>query len=367
MDTDVSTLRRAERAAHVTLSTLVVGVLVPVLLWPAVASLVWWLGSPSPVSVFVYDQTVADASYVEHASLGLALEYEKVAFRTDDTYLGAAPGGEPHGEWPASTPDLVMLVDAYGVYLDAEGNVHEEGTNRVTERLEATDAERVAGWVEDGSVLYGEFNILSEPTSPGASETLQHLFGVRRTGWAGRPFEELAEVPDRLQALAGGSWEWTGPGIVLVSDGPSPARLLVLDEAMLAGTDLSVDGRLPESDREVTSEMTGWFEIVAAETTATVDLWFRLPVNELGRRRLDAHGVPERAPLVVRQGRSLYLAADASENHVDFPLRRMAGSPALLAVLPQNVEARFFYRLYLPIVQWLVGQAETRSGSGASG
>ncbi len=77
--------------------------------------------------------------------------------------------------------------------------------------------------------------MLGEPTSAPASDSLQRLFGVRPTGWAGRSFQELSDVPERLKALAGGTWNWSGPGIVLMAPGVQEARVVVLDQSSLVG------------------------------------------------------------------------------------------------------------------------------------
>jgi hypothetical protein len=40
----------------------------------------------------------------------------------------------------------------------------------------------------------------------------------------------------------------------------------------------------------------------------------------------------------------------------------MSGSAALMRVLPQSPEAEFFYRVYVPVIQWLVDTAESTNG-----
>ena len=352
-------VRRTERATHVVIQIVVVGLLLPLLLWPGVASLVWWLQSDVELDILVYDQTVPDASYLEHASLGLVLEYEKVPFSTEESFIGAAPGGALQGAWPAEAPDLIMLVDAYGVYVDDSGKVSDQGTSRLTEAFDERDAETVIGWVGQGSVVYGEFNILGEPTPSPASRQLEELFRVERTGWAGRPFEDLSEVPDRLIALAGGTWDYSGRGIVLLAPGSNGARVVVLSSADLEGWFPVVDGVLPGSGRSTAARVDGWFEIIATTPETDVDMWMRLPVTDSGRSLLTEHGIPTEWPFLVRTEKSLYLAADASENSVEFPLRRMSGSPALMRVLPQSPQTEFFYRVYMPVVQWLMEIAES--------
>ncbi len=353
-------IRRTERAAHLLILLVVAGLLLPLLLWPGVASLAWWLQADTELDLFVYDQTVPDATYLEHASLGLALEYEKVAFTTAESFVGAAPGGGPQGVWPSAAPDLVMLVDAYGVYVDDTGRVSDEGTIRITDAIKEGDAERVIEWVSAGSVVYGEFNILGEPTASPASQRLQALFGVQRTGWAGRPFDDLSMAPDRLVALAGGTWDYSGPGIVLLASAPGGTTVVVLSGDELEGALPVVEGALPGSGRDVRARVDGWFEVVAAHPEASVDMSMTLPVTESGRVFLDQYGIPSDWPFLVRTEKSLYLAADASENSIEFPLRRMSGSPVLMRVLPQAAHTEFFYRVYLPVVQWLVETAQSQ-------
>lgn len=355
-------VRRTERATHFVILMVVLGLLLPLLLWPGIAALVWSLRPDSTLDLLVYDQTVPDGSYLEHASLGLVLEYEKVPFATEDSFIGAAPGGAPHGAWPIEEPDLVMLVDAYGVYVDDAGEVSDQGTNRITDAFGEDDADTVTEWAASGAVVYGEFNVLGEPTASTASQRLEELFGVARTRWAGRPFEDLAAVPERLIALAGGTWDFTGRGIVLLAPGLGGASVVVLTSDELTGSLPVVYGVLPGSGRSTEARLDGWFEIIAAAPGAEVDMQMRLPVTEAGRALLSESGIPTEWPFLVRHEKSLYLAADASENSVDFPLRRMSGSAALMRVLPQSPEAEFFYRVYVPVMQWLVDTAESTNG-----
>lgn len=351
-------VRRTERATHIVILTVVVSLLLPLLLWPGVASLIWWLQGDIKLDIVVYDQTVPDASFLEHASLGLALEYGKVPFDIEDSFIGAAPGGLPQGTWPAEPPDLVMLVDAYGVYLDDTGEVSDEGTSRITDALELRDTDLMTGWAATGTVLYGEFNVLGEPTSSPASQQLQGLFGVGTTGWAGRSFSDLAAVPDRLVDLAGGTWDHTGAGIVLLAPRVGGAVVVVLSSEELEQSHPKIDGVLPGSGRSTSARVDGWFEIIVARPGAEVDMSMRLPVNDQGRSLLEQYGIPTEWPFLVRNGNSLYLAADASENSIEFPLRKMSGSATLMRSLPHSAETEFFYRVYLPVVQWLVETAQ---------
>jgi hypothetical protein len=354
-------VRRTERTTHFTIVTVVVMVLLPLLLWPGIASLVWWLQSDVDIDLVVYDQTVPDRTFLEHASLGLALEYQKVPFSTEASFIGAAPGGTPQGTWPDEQPHLVMLVDAYGVYLDDRGEVSDQGTNRVTDPFDEEDAARVVGWAANGALVYGEFNILGEPTPSSASLALQDLFGVERTGWAGRPYDDLTEVPDRLVQLAGGEWDYAGPGIVFIAPSSDGASVVVLSSSELEGVLPVVEGSLPGSGKSAQARVGGWFEVVEVQPEADVLMQFRLDVTDLGRRLLERHGIPIEWPFLVRSDKSLYLAADASENNIEFPLRRMSGAATLMRSVPNSADTEFFYRVYLPVVEWLVETSQPRA------
>lgn len=355
-------IRRTERATHLVILMVVLSLVLPLLLWPGIAALVWTLRPDNHLDLVVYDQTVPDASYLEHASLGLVLEYEKVPFVTDDSFVGAAPGGAPHGTWPEEAPDLVMLVDAYGVYVDDGGEVSDLGSNRITDAFGDDDADRVIGWAETGTVVYGEFNVLAEPTASPVSLRLEELFGVTSTRWAGRPFADLAEVPTGLMELAGGTWDFSGRGIVLLASGPAGGSVVVLTADELTGSLPIVYGELPGSGRTTEARVDGWFEVITAAPGTEVDLRMRLPVSEAGRALLGESGIPVDWPFLVRREKSLYLAADASENSVDFPLRKMTGSAVLMRALPQAPHSEFFYQVYVPVVQWLVETAEATNG-----
>jgi len=207
-------------------------------------------------------------------------------------------------------------------------------------------------------VVYGEFNILGEPSSSPASQQLQGLFGVETTGWAGRSFNDLAAVPGRLVDLVGGTWDHTGPGIVLLAPGADGAMVVVLSSIELEESFPMADGILPGSGRSTSARVDGWFEIIVARPGAEVNMSMRLPVNDRGRSMLEQFGIPSEWPFLVRNGKTLYLAADASENNIEFPMRKMSGSATLMRSLPHSAQTEFFYRVYLPVVQWLVETAE---------
>lgn len=245
---------------RVIVSTLLI-VLGPLLVWPAAVFVVWWLGPPSRIDVLVHDQTVPDETYLEHASLGLLLVYEKVAFETDRSFIGAAPGGAPYGDWPEVARDPVMLVDAHGVYVDDSGAVSEEGTSRLTGRFDEVDDSR------------------SFRAGGGLGGRARSLVAIERSSdRRGSPPRFRSNRHLRSHRVVRGHRRRSGHRGRCVSD--------------------------------------------------------RRRSCDPGRERI----VPPLTP-PDRIRRAVYLAADASENAVEFPLRRMAGSPTVMRSLPQSFES----------------------------
>ncbi|GBD85732.1 hypothetical protein BMS3Abin02_02153 [bacterium BMS3Abin02] len=349
-DRSVATgLSRSQRRYHRLITSIVVFVLVPLLAWPSVGWAIWRSRPVSDLSLVVFDETVLDDSYREHQALGLVLHSLKVPFSVSEGYIGAAPGGGPIGQWPSTRPDLVMLVDAYGVYVNDEGVIDPQGRRRVSGRLESSDVERISGWYERGTWLYGETQILGDPTPAEARERLEALFSVESSGWSGRWFEDLSTVPESLRT---GDWDYTGSGIVMVSE----RDRFVLSGAEITGHLVEVRGHTPQGwDFDV--PFGNWFEIVEAK--GTVDAWLELPVTSSGAVALERRGLPAHAPMIIRGARTIYVAGDVSEAAVSFPLQSVAGSAAVVRTLPQTVDSAFFYRAYVPVVTWLVAAAES--------
>lgn len=334
----------------------------PVIVWPAAGAIVWAQQPTRDLDVFVFDLSVGDESYVEHASLALVLEYLHVPSGLDD-YVGAAPGGLPHGVWPSDPPDVAILVDTYGVYVNGAGQVDDEGGYRVTPRLSVEEVGDLERWVDSGTMAMAEFNTAQWPTEYNATERLQALFSIDSLGWTGRTVADLAtEVPERVRDLHPGEWDYSGPGIILlggpVGDHVLDPQVVVLTADMLTGDEPVISGVLADDGRSFSAAYPGWFELVDPIGGASVDARLELPVTPEGAGLLEDSGIPTSFPMIVRTDRTVYLAGDLSENHVEFPTRRIAGSIWVMRRTPQALDAQVFYRVYAPMVAWLIGEAE---------
>jgi hypothetical protein len=308
---------------------------------------------------------VTDETYREHVSLGYLFEHNKVDFDVEADYVGSPPGGGVYGDWPDTVPDLAVLADGYGVYLDEDGLVDDLGEQRITERFDLDDADVIARWHSEGTFLIGEFNMLLEPTQPAASERLQELFGIDAPGWVVHYFDDLAEVPLSVQRFGGfEEWPYEGPGIVFLSGlagdvDPVPTLLVLTDDEHLMDAMPHITGMAPNRDIEETAEFIAWFEVVEAAPTTTVDAWFDIDVNEAGSALLTDHGIPTRWPAMVHTADTLYVAADGLDLEAFLPFATAVGGPRVVEMLPASREDVFFRKIYAPALQWAIDQAET--------
>lgn len=334
-----------------------------VVVLPVAGAVSWYFADTRNIDVLVFDATVPTSDRRQHRGVDLAFTYFKVPFDPNRDYVGTGPGGVPFGEWPTDRPDLALLVDAYGVYIDSSGRIADDGTIRVTDSFPMAAAQDVVGWAEQGTIVMGEFNILHEPTDPDVSEVLQGLFSIDAMGWTGRSFENLEEVSQRIKELHDGPWDYEGPGIIVVGssvgDRSNDPVVIVLTPDLL-DSDFPIISGIPASNgRLVEVPYTFWFALIEADSDAETTMWLDLPVNERGIQLLAAHGVPDRTPFVVRTEHTVYVAGNVATTPALFPTRKIWGSLAVLQWLPNSPDADVFYEVYAPIVSDLLDQADS--------
>jgi hypothetical protein len=322
----------------------------------------WSLASERPIDLLVYDSTVFDDQRREHHAIGLMMTYLKVPFNGATDYVGSSPGGLPFGTWPRERPDLVLLVDAYGVYVNELADVDANGTVRISQTFPPSFARDVVRWAGQGTVVMAEFNVMHEPTDPGTSEMLQALFGIDATGWVGRSFEDLQDASPRLQSLHAGAWDFQGPGIVIVGTSVGtrtrdPA-LVVLQAAQLESPRPRVTGNLLDESEELDISFDSWFALIEADSGADTQLWINLPVNDRGADLLEEWGIAHRSPFLVWNDNTVYAAGNLASTPAAFPARHIAGALPVLKYLAADGNAALFYRVYAPLVERLVQMAD---------
>ncbi len=350
--------------------TQIVGVaLGSVVVVTALTSVAWRLTPHRELDVLVYDQNVPNEAYGQHQALEQLFEYHRVPYELDD-YVGLTPGTwEPHGEWPEEQPDLIVLADVTGVYLDENDEPDEFGGRPVGGVMWPSQAEDVQRWVEAGTPAYGEFSLMVEPTPGPSGAILEEVFGVRSTGWRIRMFDDLSLVSPGIRNLGAYPWPYAGRGLVAVS-GPAGGRnqgrnLIVLTEDQLSGFEIRVIGGPPGSPVG-NARFDGWVEVVQADADTDVDAVFELPVNDDGKRILARMGLPDRFAALVRTEHTLYFAGDGLRDETPFRLRKLKGGATFTRLITGD-EFQFLYQVLEPSFGWLlerVGEDHRQAAAG---
>lgn len=350
------------------------------------------------VDIVVLDKTVPFRTWVEHRSLFWLLDHLRVVKRDGTSYdmttdyLGAYPplvAGEPPERIAdlnadaARGADLLYLVDTYGVYHDdlASGErmlAALERSPRHYGGLTLAEARVADDHVRSGRTLLAEFNTLGSPTPEAARDALEATLGVRWTRWIGRFFVELSdseEIPMWLrrdyEREWNKPWEFAGPGYVLVQD---DARVEVLRE----GIESKIPGlrivREVPVDPLVAQAADGvpypfWFDVVEAQPGTKTVATYRWDLTASGFERLRVRGLPSAFPAVTRRdspggGRAIYFAGDFADNPMETAEIPFAGYLRLRKILEAGAiapsENAFYWRFYVPVMQTVLREVETR-------
>lgn len=325
-----------------------------------VTNVIWRLTPVNELDILVYDQSVPDDTYPEHAALGQIFEYHRVPYDVASDYVGAAPGGGSFGEWPSTPPDMVILADTYGVYYNDQGEPDELGRALASGRLSQAQAADVKAWADGGVPTYGEFSLVLNPTPAAAGLLLEETFGFVSTGWIIQPVEDLAALSPALRDLGPHPWPYSGPGLIAVNtwvagrEGSN--QIIVLTEDQMTDLMPTVLGGPPNSGGSE-ALFAKWMSYVNPVVGSSVDAWFELPVNDDGAALLAEAGIPTRIPALIRGPNTLYFAGDGLEDETPFRLRRLRGG-AVFTRLITGEEFRFLYQVLEPSMAWLIEIAE---------
>ncbi len=340
-----------------------------VLVWLAWSHVAWRAQPTHELDILVFDVTVADDGYREHQVIGSVLEHRRIPYDLGADHVGAAPGGSPHGRWPARHPDLIILADGYGVYTDDQGRIDDLGSNLVSAVLTDEQAADLHAWIADGVPAYAEFATIPTPTPRTASELLQTAFGVNATGWLGHAVEDLAELSPRLKSLGPQPWPHEGPGFIFVTtragDAEPAPQLVVLSEPELDALYPSFTGR-PAGGRGEAAPFAGWFELITPDDDVTVDAWLELPVNPAGKGKLDAAGLPVRWPAVIRGETTMYVVGDLLENTTDLTFKQFTPAAGLTYWLMPQEDSAAFHQILLPALDRTIDLAVARASDGTA-
>lgn len=359
--------------------------------------LLWELTPARPMRVVVLDKTVPEPDRREHLGFFWAMAHFKVP-RPDGKpydalkdYFGYFPLPNKRyqvREFPDPVPpsDLIYLADSYGVYthdLDPELAKHGERSRLIYGGLLAKEAKAVQRAVDTTpATLIAEFNDFATPTRQDAREVMYQTLGLRWTGWMGRYFTDLrkgVEVPDWLvrnyEAQHRKKWDFRGPGIAFTHNDD---RCEVLRDRTDVGPDyveiaFSKEAVARYHVREKAT-YSYWFDIVQPTAGTQTLATFRVDATESGQKLLQARGIPERFPAVLRRDRPgggprYYLAGDFADARNVPGLTRYAGLDGLnfnVQLRPDVDPESFFWAVYVPFLKQVFQEIAPVGGPAAA-
>lgn len=347
-----------------------------------------WIMQPyRQLDIWVVDKTVPYPDFREHAGLFWLLNNEKISkpgtrvlydVRTD--YYGFYPLAKD--EWRtismpqgAKRPDLIYIADTYGVYRDdyMQKKLPNEFSSIIYGGLDNDDYTTIQESLGDGNTLIAEFNTAASPTNGRDRALFGRLIGLKWYGWIGNYYESLAKdggVPDWVvenwETERNQKWEYSGRGIVLLDEG---GRVEVLTEQEDIGKNgmkvvfeqqwaKTIGIQKPTSYRY-------WFEWVSTDPLVEEIAHYDLDLTPSGKRKLDALGLPNVFPAVVRfknnQCTSWYFAGDFADLQFSGTTYRMRGMQTIKRVLADDTvdnNSYFFWNVYAPLMHYILSTIE---------
>ena len=350
----------------------------------------WWNRLPTtPMNVWIVDKTVPIPDYREHKGLMWLLNNNKIInektgkfFRYDKDYFGFFPvnkGVYDIRNMPAEKelPDIIYLVDTYGVYTDdyLKPNVSGTRSDLIYGGLDNDELVKLKNNLGEGNTLIGEFNIGSSPTNQENREELEAIFGVHWTGWKGRYFNELQkdiEVPvwmvESYESHEKNNWGFKGPGYVLVSDDDEVVVLESKKHVGEKGLNMKfVQNYISEFEIQKDIRYSYWFEFINTEKDSETIANYFLDLTDDGKKIMDKLGLPAVFPAVVRKSNSEYTSYYFSGDFSDlksvsklwnyYGLDKVKGFTSYI-----NKEAPdyLYWNGYVPLMNKILGDARDR-------
>ena len=351
--------------------------------------LIWNNQASTPLNIWVVDKTVPDTSYQEHKGIMWALNSEKVVLestgnplRYDSDYFGVFPQSDETyavKEIPQikEMPALIYLADTDGVYpSDFNGTASDASYAGVAQKplvgdLSEAELTSIKNNLGGGNTIIGEFDIWDA----GSQQGLQDIFRVSFTGWSGRYFPDLkrdVEIPTMIvnnyEKQTGQAWDYTGGGLVLVSNQNQVLVLKDKEALNKGGVSLSfepayqdefgINGRFPYEQ---------WFDLINADASAETLATLNLDVTETGKTALAEYGLTTNYAAITRSVNSrycaYYFAGDFAQ--MDFPgtLWNYAGFAQikrLFSFANPNADTKFYWGCFVPLMQQIIGEIKNK-------
>ncbi|VEF49512.1 glycosyl transferase family protein [Bacillus freudenreichii] len=349
--------------------------------------ILWFLQPDKNLQVAIIDKTVPDETFREHLGITWLLNHLKFTdektneLDASSNYFGFQPdqGKESYEIRPLPADydkyDAIYIADTYGVY---EGDLP-----WVEKSREGSRSERIYGGLEEKewkaitdrlnqkkkSLLIAEFNTFASPTSESVRESVLDYLGIDWSGWTGRYFDELdsqknTEIPQWILEEFGDSWNYSGPGVILVNDIDYEVVVLEKEKHLhKEGISLSLtkEGTKQFGFKD-SPDYKYWFDIVTPKQGTTVLANYEWGLTENGKKLLEQHGIPAQFAAVSKNEHGLsssyYFAGDFNDVASVPRFYQMKGLQQIYKVAQKYSDEAFFWSTYLPMMKSILEKFE---------
>lgn len=371
-----------------------------VLIIIAIAFIGWQVKPKTKLNICVLDKTVLvatddndvdkDLAYRKHQGLFWLLEQKKIVFQDGKyydykkDYFGQQlnDNGTVDKEKSLATldyvPDLMYISDVYGATNDTFGYFNKNEASG--SGFSSDDMSVVSYAYENNATVVGEMELFNSNMNAYVKSQLESLFGMSQTGWVGRYIFELqdfTDVPDWAPPLyeqqEGVEWQFSGPGILLVSN---EGKIIVLEQK----TDFNSKNLLQISiNDEYKKEFKGakkcnfynWFELIEANSSTEALATFEFDVNATGMEKLkDISSKPQFVAITRKKQENkpnaYYFAGDFNDYVSKKNVNRFLGADKVFKLLSYDNQgdiSYFYWNFYNPLMTSVLKEVEKSNAS----
>lgn len=349
----------------------------------------WYFQPKKQLNIFILDKTVTDFSYREHAPFIWVLKNKNIVtpqkklYSLED-YYGFVPLNSKDKEkykirsirlfevlTMSDQLDMVYYTDTYGVF---SSDLVDSGLYMkpylIYGGLNQNDYLLLREMKRKKKLIVAEFNLLGSPTSDLIKQKTQELFDFRWTGWTGRYFKSLKNIP--MNQIPGGiinayqnmydkSWDFTNPGLVIINE---DGRIVVLEEGSGINSAMPVIIPTEKAKKEYnlpSSQKYGfWFDIIQTSRNNNVQAFFKLDVDSTGQKILKKYGLPDSFPAIIEHTsdyKFYYFSGDFSDNAPVEWLSHFSAIPAIMSKIRTGSVGssnEFFWNFYIPLINGIL-------------
>ncbi|MGI6071570.1 MAG: hypothetical protein ACOX75_00955 [Lachnospiraceae bacterium] len=363
-------------------------ILVCVLLLIVSPIVIWYLEPDKECRMAIIDKVVPNETYREHNGIVFLLNHLKYRNKSGDVfdlaedYYGFCPKEDEKSYELKPLPenyddyDIIYIADNYGVY--------ENDLPWIRKEREGARSRKIYGGLEDEewlnilnrltekkkSLFIAEYNAFASPTKREVRESIINYLGIDWSGWVGRYFDELdynenKEIPQWILDDFGESWNYSGPGFVLIND--FDYQVVVLE-----GSKHVLDKGINISFTEEGQDFFGlkkspnysyWFDIITPKQGTVVLADYNWNLTESGKELLEEHGIPAEFAAVIKSehgsSTGYYFAGDYNDV-IEVPrFYQVKWLWRLYKTIEINSDSSFYWSAYFPMMSKILKNFES--------